>query len=182
MDQQRSLSNNVSEKGAAMMEAALVFVIIFPTIILGLYFFILTHRLTTAHYQMQNTLRNYSVGPISSNLTFNPDLSTSFLLDLNDKLSKVGVKIKDGSLKIRNDFGCYQASVNAGNPTVSKIANTTDPTCPNNSAADDKFLVSNNFITLELDIDMFAGEASKTIFGIKFPTPRVVTGTRMGNF
>lgn len=172
------------ESGAALIETALVMIMIVPTITMAMYFFILTHRLNSAHFQLQNTLRRYSVGPQNPNIDANT-FSMQFANDLFQSLDSVGVKYPDtGNLKsilLRNDTTCFYITKSG----YQQVASNERAGCLAASSTTPSALVANNFITVELDVGIFQN-GNLDVFNFagmyRMPTPRVISGMRMGNF
>ena len=187
-----SLSSN--ERGLAGVEATLATLLLIPIIFLSMYLNILTFRITTSHFHIQNLLRLASAGPgkTAGGVTIkNSDASFTFAKNIVDKLKREAVlDIKTGQLLFRNNYACYlfqnnkmfriDSSYNPYSASTPENQKLDFASCPSVIGPEPNGLLApNNFVSVELIVDLFP---DSKVFGQIFPKPKVTTGMRMGNF
>jgi hypothetical protein len=166
-----------NEKGVATIEAAVVSMFFLPLIFMSIYLNLLSFRMNTAHYLIQNSLRAASTGPQGDvTPTTKKQHSSRFMVKLRDDLkSFAGINFTTSKLIFRNSFGCFNISgsqpIRLTNPAIN---------CPAalNETDNNGLLIPNDFVSVELEVKILNGE----VFGINFPKTTVTSGMQMGAF
>ncbi len=176
-----------NEVGASMMEAGVVMAVLIPIIFFSLYFFLISHRLTTTHYLMQDSLRKtLSAGPTPTNggtydAARNEYMTGSALArSLKENFATFGYDYHVEDFVMKNGTTCYRL-VGAGNSAAFQNYVNASKGCFADADGTASPIMPNSFISLELDVRLTPQNRNPFVFmGIDLPTPKVIVGARIG--